>query len=97
MPAPAPAREPAKPKQVAIAAPVAPAGTGILMVSAKPPCEIIVDGKSTHLTTPQRSIALSPGTHAVTLVNASIGIKKTIAVKVEAKKPTKLIQDFTKA
>ena len=96
-PAPAPAPAPAKAKQVALAAPAsAPAGSGTLMVSAKPPCEIMIDGKSTKLTTPQRAIALAPGAHAVTLINASIGIRKTIAVKVEAKKPTKLIQDFTK-
>ncbi|CAN5328970.1 hypothetical protein BH11MYX1_BH11MYX1_13580 [soil metagenome] len=75
---------------------VAMAGNGTLMISAKPPCEIIIDGTSTHLTTPQRSIPLAAGAHAVTLVNASLGIKKTIAVKVDAQKPTKLIQDFTK-
>ncbi len=82
-----------KPKPVAIAP---AAGNGVLMISAKPPCEIIIDGKSTHLTTPQRSIAVAAGPHTVLLVNASIGIKKSIAVKVDPKKPTKLIQDFTK-
>ena len=79
-------------KQVAMAE-----TTGVLMVSAKPPCEIVIDGKPTKLTTPQRSIALAPGAHAVTLINATIGIRKTIAIKVDAKKPTKLIQDFTKS
>jgi hypothetical protein len=93
-PAPAPTPAPAKAKEVALAA---PDGAGFLMVSAKPPCEIVIDGKPTKLTTPQRSISLAPGAHAVTLINASIGIRKTIAVKVEAKKPTKLIQDFTKS
>jgi hypothetical protein len=89
-----PAPAPAKPQQVALAA---PAGTGTLMVSAKPPCEIVIDGKSTKLTTPQRAISLAPGAHAVTLINATIGVRKTIAIKVEAQKPTKLIQDFTKS
>jgi hypothetical protein len=70
-------------------------GEGVLMVAAKPPCEIIIDGKSTGLTTPQRSIGLSAGTHKVTLVNKDAGIRKTIAVKVTAGKPTKLIQDYT--
>lgn len=84
----------APPRQVALASAV---GNGMLMISAKPPCEIIIDGKSTHLTTPQRSIAVAAGPHTVMLVNASIGIKKSIAVKVDAKKPTKLIQDFTKS
>jgi hypothetical protein len=82
-----------KPTQVALAA---GARKGVLMISAKPPCEIIIDGRSTHLVTPQRSLALAAGAHVVTLVNLSIGIKKTISVKVDALKPTKLIQDFTK-
>ena len=29
------------------------------MISSKPPCEIVIDGKSTGLTTPQRAISLS--------------------------------------
>jgi hypothetical protein len=77
-------------------APAAPSGSGTLMISSKPPCEIVVDGKSTHLQTPQRSIALSPGTHTVMLVNAQLKIHKTVAVDIVAKKPTKVIQDFTK-
>ena len=88
------------PKTVATASPAAkpaaiPAGSGVLMVSAKPPCEIAIDGKVTHLITPQRSIALLPGTHSVTLVNAQQKITKTFSVKIVAKQPTKLIQDFT--
>ena len=94
-----------KPKQLALATPdfntdAAPApsgGNGMLMVSAKPPCDILIDGKSTGLATPQRAISLSPGAHAITLVNSQNGIKKTIAVKVEAKKSTKLIKDFTRS
>ena len=66
------------------------------MISSKPPCEIVVDGKSTHLQTPQRSIPLAPGTHTVMLVNAQLKIRKTVAVDIVAKKPTKVIQDFTK-
>jgi len=94
-----------KPKQLVLATPdfdtgAAPAptgGNGMLMVSAKPPCDILIDGKSTGLATPQRAISLPPGAHAITLVNSQNGIKKTIAVKVEAKKSTKLIKDFTKS
>jgi len=94
-----------KPKQLALATPdfdteavAAPSGgNGMLMVSAKPPCEILIDGKSTGLATPQRAISLPPGAHAITLVNSQNGIKKTIAVKVEAKKSTKLIKDFTRS
>lgn len=94
-----------KPKQLALATPdfnteAAPSprgGNGMLMVSAKPPCDILIDGKSTGLATPQRAISLPPGAHAITLVNSQNGIKKTIAVKVEAKKSTKLIKDFTRS
>lgn len=94
-----------KPKQLALATPdfntaAAPGpsgGNGMLMISAKPPCEILIDGKSTGLATPQRAIPLPPGAHAITLVNSQNGIKKTIAVKVEAKKSTKLIKDFTRS
>ncbi len=73
------------------------AGTanGVLMVASKPPCEIVIDGKATKLETPQRSIALAPGTHAVTLINAKMHINKTVPVEVAANKPTKLIRDFT--
>jgi hypothetical protein len=73
------------------------AGTanGVLMVASKPPCEIVIDGHPTKLETPQRSIALAPGTHAVTLINAKMHINKTVPVQVAANKPTKLIRDFT--
>jgi hypothetical protein len=70
-------------------------GSGVLMVAAKPPCEIYIDGKPTGLVTPQRSIDLPAGTHKVTLVNKDAKIKKTIAIKITAGKPTKLIQDYT--
>ena len=98
-PAPAPASH--KSWNLAPAArPVAaePAGTanGVLMIASKPPCEIIIDGKATRLETPQRSIALSPGTHSVTLINARMHINKTVPIEVAAHKPTKLIRDFTR-
>ncbi|MBA3394838.1 MAG: hypothetical protein H0T89_19480, partial [Deltaproteobacteria bacterium] len=80
----------------AIAKPAKPSGEGVLMVSSKPPCEIVIDGKPTGLTTPQRAITLPAGAHKVTLVNATAGIKKTIAVKITPDQPTKLIQDFMK-
>jgi hypothetical protein len=80
-----------------MAAPAAiPSGGGMLMISSKPPCEIVVDGKSTHLMTPQRSIPLPAGTHTIVLVNAQQNIHKTLGVMITAKKSTKVIQDFTK-
>jgi hypothetical protein len=69
-------------------------GEGTLMVSSKPPCEIYIDGKATGLTTPQKSIALSAGSHKVTFINAAENIKKTVSVSITADKPTKLIQDL---
>jgi hypothetical protein len=64
------------------------------MVSTKPPCEIVVDGKATGLVTPQRGIELAPGQHKVTFTNEELGIKKTVLVKITADKPTKLIKDW---
>ncbi len=107
-PAPAPVAPPVKPSThgswnvapaakpvVASSASAAGGANGVLMVASKPPCEIVIDGKPTQLETPQRSIALSPGTHSVTLINAKLHINKTVPVQVAANKPTKLIRDFT--
>jgi len=91
-PAPAPAEHDAPP-----AVPAAPEGKGTLMISSKPPCQITVDGKDTGLTTPQRSMALSPGVHKVTLTSATDPtIKKTVTIQINAGKPTKVIQDLMK-
>ncbi|MDX2089937.1 MAG: hypothetical protein SFX73_18925, partial [Kofleriaceae bacterium] len=79
----------------AVSAPAtAHAGTGILMVSSKPPCEIFVDGKATGFMTPQRSISLASGSHTITLVSADKKHKKTVAVDIVANKSTKLIQNL---
>ncbi len=69
---------------------------GLLMVSSKPPCEILVDGVATGLTTPQRAIKLTPGVHKITLVNTAEKIKKTVSVTVTADQPTKVIENFMK-
>ncbi|HEY3806946.1 MAG TPA: hypothetical protein VGL61_30290 [Kofleriaceae bacterium] len=79
-----------------VVAETAGGANGVLMVASKPPCEIVIDGHPTKLETPQRSIALAPGTHAVTLINAKLHINKTVPVQVAANKPTKLIRDFTR-
>ncbi len=70
-------------------------GNGTLMISSKPPCEIHVDGKSTGLMTPQRSLSLSAGKHKITLVNPGLKIKKSVAVEITANESTKVIQDLT--
>ncbi len=98
-PAPAPVQAP-KPKRPApvakTAEPVAAVagGEGTLMISAKPPCEIAIDGKATGLTTPQRSISLAAGSHKVTLTNTTAGIRESFAVKITPGAPTKVIRDL---
>jgi hypothetical protein len=77
-------------------APKADGGNGTLMVSSKPPCEIVIDGKPTGLTTPQRAIPLPPGVHKVTFINAGESINKTVSVSIAASKSTKLLQDLMK-
>ncbi len=78
------------------AAPAAPnGGEGTLQVSAKPPCEITIDGKPTGLSTPQREILLSVGAHRITLVNQEYGINETFTVEVKADAPAKLVRDFS--
>ena len=72
----------------------APESSGTLIVSSKPLCEILVDGKATGLFTPS-TVPLAAGAHAITLVNTHDKIKKTIAVHIAAKRATKLVQDFT--
>jgi hypothetical protein len=70
------------------------AGEGLLMISSKPPTEIIVDGKATGLMTPQRAMKLPAGKHKITLVSPDKAHKKTIAVEITPDKPTKVIQNL---
>ncbi|HEX4449357.1 MAG TPA: hypothetical protein VH143_00750 [Kofleriaceae bacterium] len=69
-------------------------GNGTLMVSTKPPCDIMIDGQATGLHTPQRAIPLSAGAHKVTFVNAAEHINKTVSVSVTSDHTTKLIKDL---
>jgi hypothetical protein len=69
-------------------------GEGTLMVSSKPPCEIVIDGHATGLTTPQKRIPLTAGPHKITLINGERGIKKTVSVQIEADDSKKVIEDF---
>src|SRR6185436_12582244 len=55
-------------------------GEGTLMISSKPPCEIMIDGKPTGLTTPQRAITLPAGTHKIMLINREQDLRKTLSV-----------------
>ena len=101
-PPPAPRGEPAPvavrrtPAEARIREPRAASarGHGTLMISSKPPCEIVIDGKPTGLTTPQRAIALSAGRHKVTLVNGDKDIKRTFSVQITVNATEKLIEDL---
>jgi len=73
----------------------AQAGAGTLMLGAKPPCKIYVDGKATGLMTPQRALPLSPGRHRIKLVNAEHGIKSEFTVSIKAGSTTRVIRDLT--
>ncbi|MCP4446000.1 MAG: protein kinase [Myxococcales bacterium] len=75
--------------------PVVDSATGMLMLNAKPPCKIFIDGRDIGKMTPQRSIKLSAGKHRITLLNNELGIKESFNVKISADKPTKAFKDFT--
>ena len=64
------------------------------MISSKPPCEILIDGKRTGLMTPQRAIRLAPGSHRIELVNEAEAIRSTATVEISVDQPTKLIRNF---
>jgi hypothetical protein len=70
------------------------AGQGTLMISSKPPCEIVIDGRSTGLTTPQRSISLPAGSHRITLLNPEKSIHKVVSVQILANTTAKVIEDL---
>ncbi len=89
VPAPAPAARAAAPHRHA-------AGSGTLMISTKPPCDIAIDGASTGLIAPQRSIKLAAGHHTLTLTNRQQHVKKTVGVDIAANQATRVIKDFMK-
>jgi hypothetical protein len=94
MPATAPSLDTSAEPASADLAVAAVAKTGTLMVSSKPPCELVIDGEATGLTTPQRSIELTSGSHEITFKNDAAGISKTVKVKITGGQVTKLIQDL---
>jgi hypothetical protein len=69
---------------------------GTLMISSKPPCEIVIDGKPTGLMTPQRAITLPAGAHKITLINREQDVRKTVSVQITASATEKVIEDLIK-
>ncbi len=71
------------------------ADPGVLMLAAKPPCQIRIDGKTTGLTTPQRVLKLSPGKHRITLTNQEHQIRDSFKVSIVSGKKTRIVRDNT--
>mgnify|MGYP001816574617 CR=1 FL=1 len=89
--------KPTKPiaEKVETPKPTASAGTGTLLLAAKPPCKIFINGRDTGMMTPQRKIELPVGSHRVTLVNNEHGIKESFPVKIKADAATKSVKNYT--
>ena len=79
-----------------VASPAAPAAThGTLMIGSKPPCRILVDGKDTGLTTPNRAVRVPAGRRTITLVNDELGIRHSETVTITGGRKAKMIRDLT--
>lgn len=70
---------------------------GFLLVNSTPWTRLIIDGRETGLTTPQKRIALKAGKHAVRMVNAKYKIDRTFYITIRAGKAAKLIKGFSVA
>ncbi len=68
---------------------------GVLMLGAKPPCDIFIDGKKTGLKTPQRVLRLPPGRHKITLINREHKLRDSFRVSIQSGKKTRIIRDMT--
>ena len=67
----------------------------MLALDSRPPCEVVIDGASTGLRTPQLELKLAAGSHQVTLINSELAIRETFAVEVAAGATEKVIKDFS--
>jgi len=67
---------------------------GYLLVNSTPWTRLIIDGKETGLTTPQKRIPLKAGKHTIRMVNAKYGIDKVYTVSVRSGKSAHLIKKF---
>jgi hypothetical protein len=56
---------------------------GTLRINTRPWSQVVVDGRIIG-NTPQQGIPLTAGSHRVQLVNAQMGMSKTVTVKVIA-------------
>lgn len=81
---------------VAPAAAARTATHATLMIGSKPPCRILIDGKDTGLTTPNRAVRVPAGRHTITLVNEELGIRHAETLTITAGRKAKLIRDLTR-
>lgn len=88
-------REPAEEEEEEEDGAVNAAAMGTITISAKPACEISINGKPTGKSTPLRELPLTAGIHKITFVNKTLGVNETIAVRVTPGKETKVTQDYT--
>lgn len=70
-------------------------GKGTLMLGAKPPCRIYIDGRDTGKMTPQRGISLPAGKHKILLLNKEYKIKSRATVVIKSGKKTRVIRDLS--
>jgi eukaryotic-like serine/threonine-protein kinase len=68
---------------------------GELAISAKPPCDVAIDGKPTGRRTPVTDLSLAGGIHSVTLTNAQFGISETAYVQVMPGKQARVVKDYS--
>ncbi|HUQ01894.1 MAG TPA: PEGA domain-containing protein [Kofleriaceae bacterium] len=93
---------PADEVAIAAAAPAAPATAAhaapthaTLMIGSKPPCRILIDGRDTGLTTPNRAVRVPAGRHTITLVNDDLGIRHAETLNITGGRKAKMIRDLT--
>jgi hypothetical protein len=77
------------------AAPEAPpANHATLMIGSKPPCRILIDGKDTGLTTPNRAVRVPAGRHTITLVNEEHDIRYSEQLTITGGRKAKMIRNL---
>lgn len=70
-----------------------PREKGTLKIGAKPPCEIVINGRKVGMT--PRFIKLAPGRHRVSLVNDTYAIRERIGVKIKPGETVRVIRDYS--
>jgi hypothetical protein len=68
--------------------------SGTLLLNAKPPCKVYIDGRDTGQTTPLRT-DLKAGRHKVTLINNEFNIRESFTVTIKADENNKVLKDMS--